>query len=245
MKGVIRLTVVEDPVITMKRYEMKYIITPEQEKRLIEGMSGRLHVDDFGKTTIETMYYDTPDRRLIYHSMEGGEFKEKIRLRSYGLATDTSPVFLELKRKVENVVYKRRIETTIPDAERFLRGEYDHLQGEQITRELIYFHGFYGKLEPVCLIIYDRTAYIGQDADLRLTIDNDPRFRKDDLDLRVSLEGESLFPRGYSVLEIKVQNSLPLWLSALLDKEKIYKTSFSKYREAFKRINRFSTGGIV
>ena len=239
------MTVVEDPIIAMKRYEMKYIITPEQEKMLTEGLNEHMHIDSFGKTAIETLYYDTPDRRLIFHSVESSEFKEKIRLRSYGLATDTSPVFLELKRKAGNVVYKRRIETTVPDAEKFIRGEFVQLNGDQISNELKYFRDFYGKLEPVCLIIYDRTAYIGQDTDLRLTIDNEPRFRNNDLDLRVSLEGEKLLPRGHSVLEIKVQDSLPLWLSTLLDKEKIYKTSFSKYREAFKKFNQFSTGGIL
>lgn len=229
-------TVVFNPVAVMKRYEIKYIISEEQEGFLKQKLEGRLFVDRFGKTSIASLYYDTPDYKLIRTSNEKPLFKEKLRLRSYGLADDSSPVFLELKRKAFGVVYKRRIESTIPEVEGFFDGSIDSFGDGQINREISWFCSQNDNLMPACLIIYDRTAYYEPTGELRLTIDNNPRFRMDDLDLRVSMDGESLLPEGYSILEVKVQGGMPLWLSRILDEGKIYKTSFSKYGEAYKRL---------
>lgn len=226
--------VVENPVVVMKRYELKYIISAEQEAYFRKKLEGHMQPDQFGLTSIASLYYDTPDYRLINASIEKPLFKEKMRLRSYGMATDTSPVFLELKRKAYGIVYKRRVQTTIPLVEKFLNGDGDICAGGQINREITYFRDLYGNLAPACLIIYDRTAFFEPGGDLRLTIDNDPRYRTDDLDLRISMEGISLLPKGYSVLEIKVQEAMPLWLTSILDEGKIYKNSFSKYGTAYK-----------
>ncbi len=228
-------TVVINPIAVMKRYEIKYIIAKEQEDFLKEKLKGHLYVDEFGKTSIASLYYDTPDYRFIRLSNDKPMFKEKLRLRSYGLANDQSPVFLELKRKAYGVVYKRRIKSTIPEIEDYLEGETDSLGEGQINMELSYFIS-QNELVPACLIIYDRTAYYEPNGDLRLTIDNNPRFRMDDLDLRVSMDGEPLLPEGYSILEVKVQGAMPLWLARILDEGRIYKTSFSKYGEAYKRL---------
>lgn len=228
-------TVVINPIAVMKRYEIKYIITKEQEDFLKEKLKGHLYVDEFGKTSIASLYYDTPDYRFIRLSNDKPMFKEKLRLRSYGLADDNSPVFLELKRKAYGVVYKRRIKSTIPEVQAFLNGETESLGEGQINMELSYFIS-QNELIPACLIIYDRTAYYEPNGDLRLTIDNNPRFRMDDLDLRISMNGEPLLPEGYSILEVKVQGAMPLWLARILDEGKIYKTSFSKYGEAYKRL---------
>ena len=228
-------TVVINPIAVMKRYELKYIITKEQENFLKDRFKGYLFPDEFGKTSIASLYYDTRDYRFIRLSSDKPMFKEKLRLRSYGVADDNSPVFLELKRKAYGVVYKRRIRSTIPEVESFLKGETDNLGEGQINREIDYFVS-QNELIPACLIIYDRTAYYEPNGDLRLTIDNKPRFRMDNLDLRISMEGEPLLPEGYSILEVKIQGAMPLWLARILDEGKIYKTSFSKYGEAYKRL---------
>ena len=225
---------VENPVVVMKRYELKYILSPEQQAFFREGLRGHMEPDKFGLTSIGSLYYDTPSYRLINASIEKPKFKEKIRLRSYGPATDTSPVFLELKRKANGIVYKRRVQSTVPQVDRFFAGESDICAKGQINREITYFRDLYKELAPSCMIVYDRTAFYEPEGDLRLTIDGNPRYRTENLDLRKGLDGISLLPEGYSILEIKVQQAMPLWLSAILDKGKIYKTSFSKYGEAYK-----------
>ncbi len=226
---------VENPIVVMKRYELKYIISPEQKEFFLERLKGHMEADAFGKTSIASLYYDTPNYQLIRTSLEKPMFKEKIRLRSYGMATDTSPVFLELKRKAYGIVYKRRVQTTIPLVKNFFDGNGDICAGGQINTEITYFRDFYKNLVPSCLIIYDRTAYFEPGGDLRLTIDENPRYRVKDLDLRVSMDGISLLPEGCSIMEIKVQQAMPLWLTSILSDGRIYKASFSKYGAAYEQ----------
>ena len=230
-----------DPIITMKRYEIKYLLSVAQTAYLKERLAGRMALDQYGRTSIASLYYDTPDSRLIRASIEKPLFKEKIRLRSYGLASLDSPVYLELKRKADGVVYKRRVQTTIPRAAEFFAGG-DLGANGQIGREITYFRDLYGALSPACLIIYDREAYFEPGGDLRLTIDYNPRCRMDRLDLTRSMNGVPLRPRGDTILEIKVQDAMPLWLTKILDEGRIFKSSFSKYGEAFRQ-RQLNAGG--
>ena len=221
--------------MVMQRIELKYLLNPEQKKFFTEKLKGHMEPDEFGKTTIASLYYDTPDYQLIRTSLEKPAFKEKIRLRAYGPAGDDSPVYLELKRKLDKIVYKRRVQSTIPQVERFFKGRDEICDGGQIKREITYFRDFYHNLGPSCLIFYDRVAYYEPGGDLRLTIDEKPRYRMEDLNLELPPEGLPLLPEGWSILEIKVQQSLPLWLVDILSEGKIYHTSFSKYGEAYRR----------
>lgn len=226
---------VNDPVAVMKRYELKYLLSAEKTAYLKKRLEGHMRPDSFGLTSIASLYYDTPDYRLIRTSLEKPDFKEKIRLRSYGLATEDSPVFLELKRKAGGIVYKRRVQSTVPQVEKFFTGEGEICTGGQINREIRSFRDFYRPLEPACLIIYDRTAYYEPDGDLRLTIDGDPRYRTEALTLTESMEGVSLLPEGWTILEVKVQDAMPLWLAEILSSGEIYMGSFSKYGEAYRQ----------
>ena len=225
-----------ETVTVMKRYEMKYILSKEQLLFVRKSLHDHMEVDQYGKTSIASIYYDTPDYRVIRASIEKPTFKEKIRLRSYGVAKNNDHVYLEIKRKSEGVVYKRRIETSEETASLFLNNKIETIGSNQISRELAYFRNFYGKLEPKIMIAYDRTSYAEIDGDIRLTIDENPRYRTFDLNLHTSMEGQHLLPAGSAILEIKVQQEMPLWLVEILSKGKIYKTSFSKVGEAYKKI---------
>lgn len=223
------------PVTVMQRYEMKYILTEQQTGFLLDRLKGHMEPDAYGLTTIASLYCDTPDRRLIRASLEKPEFKEKLRLRSYGPATADSPVFLELKRKAYGVVYKRRVRSTLRQAIGFLSGEPVPETDGQIGRELIYFRDYYRSLVPTCMILYDRTAYCEPDGDLRLTIDRNPRFRTDDLRFADLQRGTPLLAPGETILEVKVQDTIPLWLVRILAEGGIRLGSFSKYGEAYRR----------
>ena len=225
----------DGPIVVMKRYELKYILSRQQTEFFREALRGHMVLDQYGRTSIASLYYDTPDYRLIRTSVEKPPFKEKIRLRSYGLATKESPVFLELKRKAYGIVYKRRVQSTIPLVEKFFAGSGDVCAPGQINREITYFRDYYSVLVPACLIIYDREAYFEPGGDLRVTLDFNPRYRSERLDLTVSMDGVSLLPEGSAILEIKVQQAEPLWLTSILDRGEIRKTSFSKYGEAYRQ----------
>ena len=223
-------------IVVMKRYELKYVLTKEQVKYLVDSLKGHMEIDEYGLTSIASLYYDTPNYRLVRESIEKPEYKEKVRLRSYGLNDSKKPLFLELKRKAYGIVYKRRTMTNMVDVNKFFNNKNDLIDNNQIAKEITYFRDFYGKLVPKCLIIYDRVAYYEPDGDLRLTIDYNPRYRMDNLNLNTSMEGISLLEEGGAILEIKVQEAIPLWLSNILDKGRIYKSNFSKYGEAYKRL---------
>ena len=225
---------VQAPITVMQRVEWKYILSAEQTEFFCERLKGHMEQDAYGLTTISSLYYDTPDRKLIRTSIEKPEFKEKIRLRAYGRATNASSVFLELKRKAFGIVYKRRVQATIPEADAFMRGDLDLDENGQIDREITYFRDYYRKLEPACMILYDRTAYYEPDGDLRLTIDRNPRYRTDALSFNHAPVGIPLLAPGDTILEIKVQDTIPLWLVRILSEGKIKRGSISKYGEAYK-----------
>ncbi len=226
---------VQAPVTVMQRVEWKYILSAEQTDFFCARLKGHMEPDAYGLTTIQSLYYDTPDRRLVRTSIEKPEFKEKIRLRAYGRATNETPVFLELKRKAFGIVYKRRVQATVPEVTQFFAGEPVLGEDGQIDREITYFRDYYRTLEPACMILYDRTAYYEPDGDLRLTIDRNSRYRLDALSFDHAPVGIPLLAPGDTILEIKVQDTIPLWLVRILSEGKIRRGSLSKYGEAYRR----------
>lgn len=224
----------EKIISVMKRYELKYLLNNEQLKHFMDRISHHMKVDKYGVTSIASIYFDTPDYRLINKSIEKPKYKEKLRLRGYGLVAPDKPTFLEIKRKCEGIVYKRRIALSEKEAFSLIASK-EAREKTQISRELEAFMEKYNVLEPKYLIIYDRIAYYQDNSDLRITVDMNPRYRIDDLNLHTSMDGYPLLEDGGAILEVKVQHSVPIWLSAILSEEKIYQTSFSKVGEAHKK----------
>ena len=225
-----------DAIVVMKRYEMKYILTKDQVDYLVEALKGHMMVDQYGLTSVASLYFDTSSSRLIRTSIEKPQFKEKIRLRSYGLASKDSNVYLEIKRKANGIVYKRRVETKIDEVDKLFNNQDNEFASGQIANEIRRFRDYYEKLIPSCLIIYERVGYYEENGKLRLTIDYNPRYRRDNLRLDYSMDGKPLLDEGSAILEIKVQDAIPLWLSHILDEGKIYINSFSKYGKAYEEL---------
>lgn len=221
-------------ISVMRRYELKYVLSKDQVIYFQNKISSYMKIDQYGLTTISSLYYDTPSFTLINRSLEKPFYKEKLRLRSYGLANEDSLVFLEIKSKNEKIVYKRRIASNENKVNEFFEKNIP-FDEEQISRELMAFKEKYHHLEPKYLILYDRTSYYMENSDLRITLDMNPRYRTSELNLHTSLEGTPLLKEGEAILEIKVQHSIPLWLSKILTEGKIYQSSFSKVGNAHKR----------
>ena len=68
-----------------ERYEKKYFLSPEQQRQLLQAIGSHVKMDFYGRYTISNLYYDTPDWRLIRTSLEKPIYKEKLRVRSYGV----------------------------------------------------------------------------------------------------------------------------------------------------------------
>lgn len=220
-----------------KRYELKYLLTAAQKETVLAAVTQYMKPDDYGRTTIRNLYYDTDTYRLIRHSMEKPAYKEKLRLRSYRSAEQDSPVFVELKKKYGDVVFKRRSCMDYATAALWLAGEKRPPAQTQITREIDYFLGFYGSLRPVVYLSYEREAYYGrEDGSFRVTFDENILCRQEELYLNSQVYGTPILPQGQVLMEIKCAGGIPLWMVQLLSKQKIYKTSFSKYGTAYKTL---------
>ena len=215
-----------------KRVEYKYLITEEKFNSLLEEIKLHLESDKYAATTIQSLYFDTENDLLIRRSIEKPKYKEKIRLRSYGLVDEDKKVFLELKKKSEGVVFKRRIIIKEKEAFDFIINN-KMPDNEQITREIDYFIKMYQPLRPAMLIMYDRIAFIDPCSNLRITFDKNIRYRKSRLNLHSDLEGELILENDKILMEVKSDFALPLWLVKKLSENKIYKRSFSKYGEAY------------
>ncbi len=213
-----------------ERYENKYKLSPIQYEKVKREIEKKMRPDEFGETTICSLYYDTDNYRLIRRSIEKPEYKEKLRLRSYGFGKDKK-VFLELKKKAFGIVYKRRIVLTNSQAFSFFEKN-EKLPNCQIAKEIEYFKNYYGNLKPAFLVMYDRTSYKG-DNDLRITFDKNVRFRKERMNFWSGSDGENLLGGGEALMEIKTCTAYPLWLVKILNENKVYSSSFSKVGAAY------------
>ena len=152
-----------------KRYELKYMLTLEQKEKILEAMEPYMALDQYGRTTIRNIYFDTDNYRLIRHSIEKPVYKEKLRIRSYRQADPESPVFVELKKKYDSVVYKRRLSLPEEEAMEWVSGEQhpEHTSQKktQISDEIDYFLTYYKTLHPAVFLSYEREAYYSKDGD--------------------------------------------------------------------------------
>lgn len=223
-----------------QRVEKKYCMTLAERDAFLADIMERLEPDKYGKSTICSLYLDTPDSVLIRRSIEAKGFdkvayKEKLRIRSYGTPQADSKVFLEIKKKYKGVVYKRRLVTTFEKARRYLDTGEKPVES-QIMEEIDYAFRFYRGLGPAMMICCEREAYSVKDMpQLRLTFDMNIRGRDTELSLALGSHGESLLPQDEVLMEIKTDGAMPLWLSHTLDKHRLFPTSFSKYGTAYLR----------
>jgi hypothetical protein len=220
---------------SFQRVEAKYLLSPCQYSALRQGMAGRVRPDVYSRYTICSIYCDTPDYRLIRASLEKPIYKEKLRLRSYGVPHSADAAFVELKKKYDGVVYKRRVTVNAYEAEKAVRSGMLN-RSDQISREINRFLRTW-QPQPAAYIGYDREAWAGiEDPELRITFDTNLRARNDNLDLRAGDYGELLLPEDSILMELKFEGGAPLWLARLLSENGIFPTSFSKYGTYYKHL---------
>lgn len=217
-----------------ERYELKFLLTEEQKKKVLQAMEPYMALDQYGRTVIRNIYLDTDHYRLARHSIEKPAYKEKLRIRSYDRAEPGSTVFVELKKKYKKIVYKRRISLPEEEAMKWVLGERSCHTDTQISEEVDYFLKYYEFLRPVAFLSYEREAFYSKDqSDFRVTFDDTILCRQEDLSLESEVYGTPLLPKGQILMEIKCSGGIPMWMTRVLSEEHIYKTSFSKYGTAY------------
>lgn len=261
-----------DTQMVFQRYEIKYLLNRRQKEKLLQAMEPYMEPDRYGHSIIRNIYYDTDNYRLVRASLEKPAYKEKLRVRSYKQADYEDEVFVELKRKFDSVVYKRRAGMGWGQAADYLARRMQAPEKTQITEEIDYFLEFYGRLEPRVFLSYEREAYAvkntsstGQEqkaginkeergtaggsaaarpdtgkvsGSLRITFDENILWRETDLSLEKGIYGAAILEPGQVLMEIKTSGGLPLWIVEILSREKIWRTTFSKYGNAYQKIMR-------
>ncbi|MBF0713381.1 polyphosphate polymerase domain-containing protein [Gemella sp. GH3] len=221
-----------------KRYEKKYLITLEQLNSLKQYFDKYLIADDYASSTISNLYFDTENFYMIRSAKDKAEYKEKLRMRSYDkYPNDDSKVFLEIKKKYEKVIYKRRIATSLRKGNEYLLHRHNVLGNSQIKNEIDWLFQTNKSLKPMMYIYYDRYSYKGKDnEDLRITIDSNIKYRNYDLDIKKGIYGNNIIDDNLVIMEIKVSGAYPIWLSEALNKYEMYPRGFSKYGTAYQKL---------
>ncbi len=218
------------------RVETKFLLTLPQAAALETELWRRRFIRmDFGSPTVQSLYYDTPDYDLIRASLNRPSYKEKLRLRGYGEPGTITQSYMEIKKKYDGVVYKRRTALPLQEAVSCLqRGEIPEKTG-QVGREIRWMLQRYA-LRPAAVIAYDRNAWFSkEEPGLRITFDRNLTFRDWMLDLNAKTPGILLLPADRQLLEIKTGGAYPLWLARLLQEIRAERTHFSKYGLAYQR----------
>ncbi|MBU9713515.1 polyphosphate polymerase domain-containing protein [Evansella tamaricis] len=220
------------------RYELKYLISFEVYQQLAQKLQERMTFDkygsDDGKYNIISLYFDSPDKRIYYETRNKLRFRQKLRLRIYNSATLEDNAFFEVKKKYKKRVSKRRTSIVLGDAYKYIsdqieEGQKIRISNPQIFNEIDSFRNLYN-LKPENIVSYDRQAFVGvEDMDLRVTFDYNLKCRNNDLRIENGPDGYNFVDPNLVVLEVKVDHSVPLWLSRLLSEYRCPKKSVSKF----------------
>lgn len=223
--------------MTFKRYELKYMMNRQQKENVLRSMEAYMKPDQYGRTTIRNIYFDTDTYRLIRRSLENPTYKEKLRVRSYCPVNGDTPVFVELKKKYQHVVYKRRLMCPEAEVRKYFGSGKPLPDHSQIGNEIRYFWKYYETLRPTVFLSYEREAYYALDgSDFRVTFDENILYREKDLSLASAVYGSPILENGQTLMEIKTSGGIPLWMSETLTRNHLYKTSFSKYGTVYRQI---------
>lgn len=219
-----------------KRVETKYLVPGQHLEALLADLSAHLIEDDFARSTITSLYFDTADFAMIQDSLAKKHGKEKVRLRTYAQQpTATSPAFLEIKQKIDGVGYKYRVATTAGGSVELVAGSDGQCaEDSRMAAQLAILAERYGRISPKMLIAYKRLSFKGADNPaIRVTLDTDLTYAEvNQLELASSATSP-LLPQDQVVMEIKVADQIPTWLQAILTTYDLEKASFSKYGRAY------------
>lgn len=228
---------------TFNRYEYKYLINESTFEKisdyLLEFLTPDKYNVDGNAYSIANLYYDTNNDFLIRTSLSKPAYKEKLRLRAYGIPSLSDKVFIEIKKKYKGIVNKRRTNIVLEDAYFFTENGYPSkvtsIMNRQVTSEITYFLKVYPAF-PKLYLAYDRFAFFGKEnSNIRVSFDTNIRTRRYDLRLEYGDYGEKLLDKELYLMEIKAENSIPLWLTKMLSDYEIKRMGFSKYGTEFKK----------
>jgi hypothetical protein len=222
------------------RFELKYLVSLQQAAQFKAALQAYVVPDEHGhnngRYTLSSLYYDSPDLRCYRENEQGLKLRRKLRIRRYETGevfTDESPVFLEIKQRYDRVTQKRRAVLPYHEALRLCNDRQmpDHGRGDKALIEEIYVFLWQYNLRPASIVRYDRQAFTGTEYDvgLRVTFDTSLSFQAQELHLHEQPSGLPLLPASSVVMEIKVNERIPYWLTDMIAAHNLQRVGISKY----------------
>jgi hypothetical protein len=227
-----------------RRFELKYLVDEAKARAIRAFLLNRLEPDSFTKPgtfgySVRSLYLDSPALVLKQQTDEGHKNRFKLRMRFYD-DNEASPIFLEIKRRENDVIRKERAAVSRAGAERLLSGrrpDVSHLIHADAKSESALFNfcalcDHIGAIGSV-FVIYLREAYVSPTSDeLRITFDRE-------LESRPYTQGEGLKLPAHStrppiqgaILEIKFTDRFPYWTRELVYAFDLERQSMPKYCE--------------
>lgn len=227
-------------ILNFNRVEKKYLLNENKYDALMLRLSPYIEQDEYPISTTSTIYYDTPDFKAVRYSYTKTDFREKLRIRTYdSIPSEYSQCFIELKKKFQGIVYKRRIYDSLKNATDYLKGNKYIIPHSQIREEIDYHITRMKKLQPAVFMYYDRNSFKDNETGaVRITFDRNIVYRNYDLEFTKGNHGTRIINTDEVLMEIKVPGPYPLWLVNALSELEIYPQSFSKYKSAYESLRK-------
>ena len=232
------------------RFELKYIVPIQAAERFKQDLCSFLapdeHGDSLGAYGLSSLYYDSPDYRFYWEKIDGIKYRRKLRIRHYENSdplTEDAPVFVEIKQRLNRVTQKRRLQLPYSEALRLCSQRqvpepdtFNHNPaGADLIDEVVAL-SWQHSLRPASIVSYTRQALVGgqHDIGLRVTFDKDLTYRTAGEGPPGSLlhdarDGLSLFPPEMVIIEIKLNERIPYWLTELVAAHNLNLMRVSKY----------------
>lgn len=234
------------------RYELKYIVDEQQATTLREIMRGYLVPDPYTKPEegnaywVYSLYCDSPRLALYRLSKEGRRNRFKLRIRFYDANPD-HPVYLEIKRRLGEVIKKERAAVRRDAAQKYLLGHQPSLldlfpdqDPHKAPAALCNFFHLYRQISAMaCIYVYfHREAYVAsENNNIRVTFDRRIRAGRlqDALPLYPPRHGLAADIPGI-VLELKFTDRYPLWMQELVKTLNLWRVPMAKYLACLQKI---------
>lgn len=214
------------------RTERKYSLNPVQVgsmvSRLSMVMQGDAH-NGINEYMVRSLYFDTVYNDDYFDKMAGVERRRKIRLRVYDA---NSPVAkLEIKEKQGASQLKRSLTVSRQDAIEIQNGNYEVLKDrEEPLAEELYILMTTKQYRPVCIVEYQRRAFMSLTNDIRITFDSRVSSNEGNFDIfSERLQTYPVMPFGETVMEVKYNGFLLSYIKDMIGPLACQESATSKY----------------
>lgn len=232
----------DKPKLDFDRFEFKYILIRQLRERIENDLQHFMTLDPFVASQpqqnyiVRSLYYDDPAFSSYHQKIDGTLRRSKFRLRTYtNDPEDTCATYLEIKGRHNQLVFKHRTGIDAVAGSHIFAGCHnttdeilkticDSPVSSQFRYELARKH-----IQPIMLIDYTRRPYFSRhDPEFRLTIDSELHGTRTNLLFPHAWQNRRMLLPGYSVMEIKFKDRIPLWFHRMIKNYNLQRRSISK-----------------